>query len=621
MKEKSNFGKAFLLMIAVTSVLSIGFVNLFRNQRPYLDYVTDLQRNGKSLNLDEDCDVNQLTDLLLDENILHDRSDASATASHIVSCINDLNGKKLRNLGTLNNFANSIPVSYIDSVGGAELQQRASASREIIGINDEYLNWLHSQNESSSFSENDSAACHIIAKVYDFKKKNAIPGVPVRLKRHFYLDGEYDPIPADSIVAYLKTDSNGIAEFYVDEGYYSIVPVREGYEYGASRGTTSDVLKTGKHIYNFRQKEHRIPVFSGKEYQDIKRGPVLTVRTPEIYLFNLRFYALLMTGAWWLVFILTGIIEKKRKTCGDMLLYPLIMLLAGIGSLSLIGAGNPVLDRPLGFEMIQASLLGLMLMCVFSVLPISRIYATGFRSALFRLPFDPLSNKYKGISYLCLALLLMIMLALFGTSPEGSSAKINLFILQPSELCKFLIVIFMAAFFAENVSALRKFSDEANKVSVPIQLRTTAIVALGIIIVSFLYMGVLSDMGPALVLLVSFVFMYSLARGDFGHLILGVLSFLFVTILAQKIWEMPRITCLCAALWFALWIVLYYLIKKRIYESAIFMNLLFVLFVSGGPSIPVNPQCRLYRDSYARRRQFYLQRFLDGRSTGNDRSI
>ena len=583
MKEKSNFGRAFFLMIVVTSVLSIGFVRLYKNQKPYLDYVTGLQESGKSLNLDKDCDANSISALLLDENILQDKKDASATALHIVGCINSLKNKKLRNLGVLNNSANSLPVAFIDSIGGTYLKQRADNSREQIGINDEYLNWIQSRKEPSLFMANDSVDCHIIAKVYDYDGKNAVQGVPVRLKRHFYLPDEKDLMPADSTVTYLKTDSNGMVEFIVEEGYYSIIPILKGFEYGTSKGSTSKALESGEHVYNFRQREHKIPIFNNKDYQEIKRGPVFTVRTPETYIHNLKFYGLLMAGAWWLAFILTSILGRRRKNFGDLLFYPAIMLLTGIGALSLIGAGNPVLDRPLGFEMIQASLLGLMLMCSFSILPISRIYVAGFQSTLFRLPFDPLSNKHKGISYLCLALLLMILLALFGTSPEGSSAKINLFILQPSELCKFLIVIFMAAFFAENATALRKFSDEANKVSIPIQIRTIAIVAIGIVIVSLLYMGVLSDMGPALVLLVSFVFMYSLARGDFGHLIFGVLSFLFITILAKEIWGAPWIVGLCAALWFALWIILYYLFKKRIYESAIFMNLLFVLFVSGGP--------------------------------------
>lgn len=583
MKEKSNIGGAFLFMIVVTVILALGVNRLYKNQKPYLDSVKELRRSGRSLNLDTECNTVQISDLLIQEEILKDRTDADATASHIVARIGELGKKGLRNLGMLNTPSNSLPVSYADSAGGTYLKQRANNSRELIGINKEYLDWLQLQSESSCFSVNDSANCHIIAKVYDSDGKTAIQGVPVRLKKHFYLEGEEDLIPADSTIAYLKTDINGQAVFSVDEGHYSLIPIQEGFEYGTSRGTTSDALKPGKHIYSFQQKEHRIPIFNSQDYQEIKRGPVFTVRTPETYLFNLKFYSIFMVSAWWLVFVLSWFLGRKRKNAGDMLLFPFIMLITGIGNLALIGAGNPVLDRPLGFEMIQASLLGLMLMSIFSILPISKIYVSGFQNALFKIPFDPISTKYKGIGYLGLALLLMILLALFGTSPEGSSAKINLFILQPSELCKFLIVIFMAAFFAENAAALRQFSDKADKVSIPIQIRTTAIVIIGIIVVSLLYMGVLSDMGPALVLLVSFVFMYSLARGDFGHLIFGVLSFLFITIMAKNIWGNPLITGLCAALWFILWISLYYLLKKRIYESAIFMNLLFVLFVSGGP--------------------------------------
>ncbi|MBP5721297.1 MAG: FtsW/RodA/SpoVE family cell cycle protein [Bacteroidales bacterium] len=582
MNSKPNFVKAAAWMLVATIILTLGFVRLYKNQKPYLDEVGKLQETGRSINLDKDCKVEGLADLLMGENIVTDQEDAHATASYIINLLVMTPRSSFKNLGTINSAANYMPAAYADTAGGENLRARVLTSKGLLGINDEYREWLEKQEHESFFHESDSAACHIIAKVRDEKGKNGIGGVPVRLKRHFYVNVESDQMAADSTVTFLMTDAEGYAEFVVDEGYYSIVPVREGFEYGASRGSVSDMLKDGKHIFSFNQKEHRIPVFAPADYKEIKKGPVFTVRTPETYTYNLRFYAILMFAAWWIVFLLTGIIGRKRKVCGDMLLFPLIMVINGIGVLALLGATNPVLDRPLGFEMVQASLLGIALMCAFSNVPVAKIYASGYPVLGRKIPFEPFAPKFKGVTYLAAALLLMLLLAVFGTAPAGSTAKINLFFLQPSELCKFLIVIFMAAYFSENSTALRKFSDRANKVSVPIQIRKVAIIAAGITVVSLLYMGVLSDMGPALVLLVSFVFMYSLARGDFGHLLLGVFSFLAMTLLAKGIWGTTLALTLSAALWFALWIGIYLLVQKRVYESAVFMNLLFVLFVTGG---------------------------------------
>ena len=581
--NKPNFGKAAAWMLVASILLSLGFARLYKNQKPHLDEVGRLQEAGHSLNLDKDTPVQSLADVLIEESILTDQKDANATASYIVGLLADSPRNTFKNLGALNSFENSIPAAYADTAGGEKMGARVMASKALLGINDEYLGWLEDNADSAFFQESDSAACHIIVKVKEEKGKNGIQGVPVRLKRHFYVSMDGDQMAADSTIAYLKTDAKGRAEFVVGEGYYSVVPIREGFEYGASRGSVSDMLKDGKHVYVFRQKEHRIPIFATADYWEIKKGPVLTVRTPESYLYNLRFYAILMIAAWWIAFLLTGIIGRKRKGSGDMLLFPLIMILNGIGILALIGAANPLLDRPLGFEMVQASLLGLALMCVFSNIPVARVYAVGYKFVGFKIPFEPVAPKYKGVTYLALALILILLLVLFGSAPAGSTAKINLFFLQPSELCKFLVVIFMAAYFSENATALRKFSDKANKVSVPIQIRTMAIMAAGIIIVSLLYMGALSDMGPALVLLISFVFMYSLARGDFGHLLLGVFTFLVLTLLAKHIWGTNLAAIIAAILWFVLWIGIYLIVQKRVYESAVFMNLLFVLFVAGGP--------------------------------------
>lgn len=581
MNSKPNFGKAAAWMIVTTIILSIGFVRLYKNQKPYLDEVGQLQETGHSMNLDKDCKVEGLADLLMGENIVTDQEDAHAMASYIVNLLANAPRSSFKSLGTINSEANYMPATYVDTAGGENLRARVLTSKGLLGINDEYRGWLEKQECESFFQESDSANCHIIAKVRDEKGKNGIGGVPIRLKRHFYVSMDGDLMATDSTVTYLMTDAKGYAEFVVSEGYYSIVPVREGFEYGASKGSFSDMLIDGKHVFNFKQDEHSISVFAPSDYKEIKKRPVLTVRTPGTYIYNLRFYAILMFAAWWIAFLLTGIIGRKRKECGDMLLFPLIMLINGIGVLTLLGAANPVLDRPLGFEMVQASLLGIVLMCVISNIPVAKIYASGYPVLGHKLPFEPFAPKYKGVTYLAVALFLMLLLALFGTSPDGSTARINLFFLQPSELCKFLIVIFMAAYFAENSRALRKFSDRANKVSVPIQIRKVAIIATGIIVVSLLYMGVLSDMGPALVLLISFVFMYSLARGDFGHLLIGVFSFLAMTLLAKGIWGTNLALALSAALWFALWIGIYLLVQKRVYESAVFMNLLFVLFVAG----------------------------------------
>ena len=76
MNSKPNFGKAAAWMIVTTIILSFGFVRLYKNQKPYLDEAVQLQETGHSMNLDKDCKVEGLADLLMGENIVTDQEDA-----------------------------------------------------------------------------------------------------------------------------------------------------------------------------------------------------------------------------------------------------------------------------------------------------------------------------------------------------------------------------------------------------------------------------------------------------------------------------------------------------------------------------------------------------------------
>ena len=180
--NKPNFGKAAAWMLVATIILSLGFVRLYKNQKPYLDEVGRLQETGHSLNLGIETQAQSLADLLIEESILTDPNDANATASHIVRLLANSRRNSFKNLGSLYSTANSFPSAYADTAGGEQMQARVMASKVLLGINDEYLGWLEEDNECTFFQESDSAACHIIAKVQDEEGKNGIQDVPVRLK-------------------------------------------------------------------------------------------------------------------------------------------------------------------------------------------------------------------------------------------------------------------------------------------------------------------------------------------------------------------------------------------------------------------------------------------------------
>ena len=65
----------------------------------------------------------------------------------------------------------------------------------------------------------------------------------------------------------------------------------------------------------------------------------------------------------------------------------------------------------------------------------------------------------RGYTWLLSAIGLMLLLAVFGTGPEGSGVKVNLFGFQVSELSKYLMVVFFAAYFTVNEGYFRNIPD------------------------------------------------------------------------------------------------------------------------------------------------------------------
>ncbi len=587
--KKTTFGKGLIIMMLVSCIALLGYNRLCKHQFPYLQNVEQMCESGQSLTLDASLSPSELSQFLIKNDYLVDEKDADAVASHLIGSIRSCTNGRLRNLGQLNTRDYRLPGAYIDSIGGEMLRQRLEKSRTNIGLKDFNARINVDTIPEGVYSECDTAKCKIIVKVSSNDEFNSA-GVPVRLKRHYYdniNDEQFGIVAADSVVTYVRTDRKGKAVFHVKPGNYSVVPVEPGYEFGVSKGSTHGMLEEGKHVFTFEKRIHSINAFSPELFKSIKDDDALTVRSAEYYKHLEGLCVAVLLIICWIAFIVVGVFSCRKNDGRDMIVLPVVMLLNVISVLVLFGMASPLTDRLLGAEMTYASIIGVFVMTALSFLPVARIYSSGYRLFGKRIPFEPIPKSMKGLSYLLLSLALIGLLAVFGNSPEGSDAKINLFFLQPSELCKLLTVIFMAAFFAEKEEAIRRFAERTNKVSFLLQLRTISAILLAIFILSMLYMGILSDMGPALVLLITFILMYSFARRDFLQLVLGIVSFFAVCHVFNLFMTGNLAIVIAAVVWALLWILVSLLWKKTIYESAIFFNLLIVLFMSGGSLLKV----------------------------------
>ena len=191
-------------------------------------------------------------------------------------------------------------------------------------------------------------------------------------------------------------------------------------------------------------------------------------------------------------------------------------------------------------------------------------------------PVRPLF-KIEGVGYLLLAFLLIGLLELFGSGPEGSGVKVNLFFFQPSEITKYLIIVFLAAFFKNNAEKIEKFSEKFDWKHLKAQLKTVSAALLGLAVLLGCYL-MLGDMGPALVLAVTFIIIYSVMRRDARHLPIGVVSFIGLLFIGSRLDNSQTTLAAFAVLWLFLWCI-YGAARKRFYESAVFINLVIVAFI------------------------------------------
>lgn len=562
---------------------------------------------GRTLVLNRDLKADSLNKLLTDGGYIADKKDSRFIADWITSVI-EKNGAPA-NLGSLNLPLYKVPAEKAMREGGSELRQRVENDYTMLGMDAEWADAKRTQ-LNSDFG---SGSAVITVNVRNAKSIPDAPlmGIPVRLRQHSIdsVEVKNGKIAGKQAVqntrteGFAVTDETGQARFHVDPGKsYSVVPIAEGYQYGREKGTTkTGELPASGLSLTFRQQTHVLTPFDSYTYQAIKADRSFIVRTPAEFKDSLAAGAAIFLISWLAFFTFMLIRDRKMHTKSDYMLAGLLMVLTGIGVISMYAMTSPLSDKDYGYTMAVALAIGMAAMALVSCVNPAKFFAGKSRVQGGVIPFDPIDRmlapmrKQKslkrssgfsfstGFSYLLCAVGLIFLLAMFGTGPEGSDARVNLGGFQPSEVCKYLILIFVAAFFAENSLLIQAFSSKLTPLSARRQLGTVAVIVGVMLALMMLYLLVLSDMGPALVVLVTFIFLYSMARRDFAQLLLGLLTFIGLMLGARAINNTPVTLGVAAGLWFVGWIFYGWFKSRQIYESAIIVNLLIVVFSLGGP--------------------------------------
>ena len=261
--------------------------------------------------------------------------------------------------------------------------------------------------------------------------------------------------------------------------------------FGRARRTPTVSLLTPEQIRSFKQ--------------------AIVVRSPEEY--RKRF--LLWSGLCLLSFFAVHLFWRLRGFTGDQALLPVLQLLSGVGFILMVSLRDPLRDTLMFQDFAEGLLLGVVLLAAASQIDFER--------------------QFRGLSYVWLALsiLLALALAVFGSGPGESDAKVNLGFFQPVEVIRILLVFFLAGYFARNWDAIRDLNQQlgqaggvARRFAIP-RLQYLLPVVIGVAAALALFF-VLKDLGPALVIGCSFLALYSVARNRFGLAAAGVCAIVFV---------------------------------------------------------------------------------------------
>ena len=592
--NRKNTIYAFCL---ISTVFILGGVSLIYNLSPLFDKIDEQIANGETTIMNGKIDASKLEALLLNGDYISDVQDARFISQWYKRKIET--GKSLENLGAINSNRFKIPADSILSYGGEGLKARLSTEILQLGQDEEWHR-IDKSNLSSTFGAASDSTAQIQIYVSEIEEKKIlgiipydrtidVDGVIVRLTRHWTnknMPSENLPVSHESkTIGYAVTNKKGIATFHAPKGHsYSVIPIAEGFQYGPEKGTVDGTLTKDLKLLKFTQREHKLCPFRGSTYQQLKNDKALISRSPDDFKNAVTSGIAVFLIGWLLVLVIIHIIDRRQNRTTDSLLLLALMILSGMGLLTLYGQMLPLTDIFNAYKMAGFIVLGCVLMILLSCINYLKLFQW-YRSKWTKsMGFgkSTVVSVAAGYPFLVLAIIMMVMLRFLGKAPEGSDARVNLGFFQPSEIVKYLILLFMVFFFIAKGDVIKTFGEKLTRLALRRQWAIIGIAVLAIALICLLFLGMLKDMGPGIVVLTTFILLYSVVRRDFSQLLLGIISYIIIVGCTCMGTDTFAVRFMAIVIWFIAWIGFSWWKFKTIYESAIFFNILISLFLVGG---------------------------------------
>ena len=569
-----NVERIFLVLIG--AVLVFLFIKLFDVLKKDFDEVPARLADGTMINLNDPQLDQHIKNLLAKGYYFEDRQDVALAGAAVAKGITTL-AEPMDNIGELNKRRFNIATADAFAQGGTSYKKRALLSRMLIGFAgadsvryDQELQappplpataaaGLGNHNLSGTIHAGKEPAAGILVRLQLILPQDSVYNMEASelartltqntpaLKTTYILDSANNK-QLQSLTAYARTDAAGHFSFtgLPNDKTYEVLPLKPGFQFGVSKG----VQRLAENVaFDFYASPHVIKLFSTHDFNELRKEKAFIVRTPA----EVTYWYKVIVISFFAAFLLLHLFLSFRFPQADQLILPVLMLLIGLSFLTLLSLQDPLRDRFLARSTLWYFIGGMV--CLFIVLLFDlRRFTTdsGFFRFFF---FKRTGSAANGWPWAVASVGLLLLTILFGTGPEGSGVKINLFGFQPSEIVKFLMVIFLAGFFTAN----EKFISEYTRWQKRWSFFSFALLA---IIAAILFFLILGDLGPAMVVCFTFIVLFSFSRGDFAFAVATATLYVLTIWIVSNLW-------LATAIIAALLLLASLFVKKGLSESAV----------------------------------------------------
>lgn len=547
--------RIFLLLIClVMGTLFYKLYTILRND--FADVPARLQQ-GTIMNLNDDKPGERMKRLLEKGLYFRDKRDIDLISS-VVNRGRSATEEAMDNIGELNKKKYNVNAEEAYASGGESFRKRVQLDRLLLGFSDKDSAMYEQERRKPvalPAANNLAMGNRTISGLIKKNEEQPVAGVLVRLQivlpedsvysedvtevtrmiteerngiRKVYALDSSNHRQLQSLSAYTRTDAQGHFSFSGLPGdrAFEVLPLQPGYQFGHSQG----VQQLDKDVaFTFYQSPHTLKLFSTRDFSTLKKEKAFIVRTPS----EVTRWFIIIVAVFFLSFIVLHVLLSIRFPQADQLLLPVIMVLTGLSLLTLFSLQDPLRDRFLAKSTLTyfgAGIFGMLVLMLFNI----RLFTTDSR--LYRLfIFKGVRRAANGWPWAIAAMGLLVLTILFGTGPEGSGVKVNLLGFQPSEIVKFLVIFFLAGYFATNEKFISTYSSWTKRWS----FFAFALIAILGTILLFLILG---DLGPAMVCCFTFIILFSFSRGDFINMIGAVVLYVLSVWIFKSAWIGTAIT-------------------------------------------------------------------------------